>query len=141
VDSTVVEAKIVELLGRRGDRWTVEASPRRDVGWLITLTHPASAGLVIETGAREEVEAIDVGGRILADCTEIDIATAAPHLEHPSLIAGLRTVATAFEWSSREVRALVFLLFEHDHLTLEEAAWLGGFAGSDAPMEPVSPLG
>jgi hypothetical protein len=34
-----------------------------------------------------------------------------------------------------------FLLFEHDHLTLEEAAWLGGFAGSDAPMEPVSPLG
>ena len=76
-----------------------------------------------------------------ATITEVDIAAAAPKLEHPDLIAGLRTIAKAFNWDTLEVRSVAFLLFEHGHLTHDEAAWLSGYDGQNAPMNPISPTG
>jgi hypothetical protein len=107
---------------------------------VITLAHPASAGVITETGATDEAEAVAVSSRVLAASTEIAIASAAPDLAHADLISGLRTVAKAFEWDSREVRAVAFLMFEHDQLSLDETAWLAGYEGIDAPMRAVSPL-
>jgi hypothetical protein len=140
VERSTVETKITESLGQRYDHWSVKASLYPDAGWVITLTHPASAGLIIETGSTDEDEAVAVGGRTLAASTEIDIASAAPDLAHADLISGLRTLAKAFEWDSREVRAVAFLMFEHNHLSLDETAWLAGYEGIDAPMRAVSPL-
>ena len=139
VERSTVEAKIMEALGERLDHWSIEAS--LDSGaWVLTIAHPASAGVIIETGVTDDGEAVAVGSRILAASTEIDIASAAPDLAHADLISGLRTVAKAFEWDSREVRAVAFLMFEHDHLSLDETAWLAGYEGIDAPKTAVSPL-
>jgi hypothetical protein len=138
---STIETSILDWLGPRLGRWTVRASLDLQMGWVITLTHPASAGLTIETGTAVEVDAVETGRRVLAASNEIDIASAAPALEHTDLINGLRTVATMFHWESREVAAVAFLMFEHGHLTLDETAWFSGYEGVGAPMEPRSPLG
>jgi len=138
---SVVEIGITESLGSRRHGWIVDASLSPVEGWVITLTHPASAGLVITTGTADASEAISFGESILAASTEIDIAAAAPHLQHAQLVAGLRTVATMFGWESAEVRAVAFLMFENGHLTLDETSWLSGYEGVGAPMQPRSPRG
>jgi hypothetical protein len=107
----------------------------------VSLTHPASAGLIIPTGSDSVAEAIEIAGRVLSASTEIDIASAAPALEHAELLLGLRTVATMFGWGNREVGAVAFLMFENGHLTLDETAWLAGYEGVGAPMRPHSPVG
>ena len=134
-----VKAKIMESLGQRLDHWSVEATLDPDATWVITLAHPASAGVIIETGATDQAEAVAVSGHLLAASIEIDIASAAPDLAHADLIAGLRTISKAFEWDHREVRAVAFLMYEHGHLNHDETAWLSGYEGIDAPMRAVSP--
>jgi len=57
------------------------------------------------------------------------------------MLLGLRTVASMFGWECREVRAVAFLMFENGHLTHDETAWLSGYEGVGAPMQPRSPLG
>lgn len=136
----MVETRIIELLGPRLDGWAVNASLDMQTGWVIALTHPASAGLIIETGTAIEADAVETGLRVLAVSKEIDIASAAPVLEHADLIMGLRTVATVFGWDTREVGAVAFLMFEHSHLTLSETVWLAGYEGVGAPMVPRNPL-
>jgi hypothetical protein len=140
VERSTVKAKIMESLRQCLDHRSVEASLDSDARWVITLAHPASAGLIIETGATDEVEAVAVGSRVLAASTEIDIASAAPDLAHADHISELRTLAKAFDWDSREVRAVAFLMFDHDQLSLDESVWLAGYEGIDAPMKAVSPL-
>ncbi len=107
----------------------------------MVLTHPASAGLVLESIGADTDDTITAAANALHTITEVDIAAAAPKLEHPDLIAGLRTIAKAFNWDTLQVRSVAFLLFEHGHLTHDEAAWLGGYDGRNAPMNPVSPTG
>jgi hypothetical protein len=77
---------------------------------------------------------------MLGPSTEIDVASAAPDLEHADLISGIRTIAQMFEWESREVRAVAFLMFEHGRLNNDETAWLCGYDGIGAPMKAASPL-
>ena len=139
--SSSIEDAICEWLGPRLDRWTVEASADRQAGWVITLTHPASAGLIIETGTGIEGDAIGTVTRVLAATKEIDIASSAPALEHLDLLLGLRTVAKMFGWENLEAGAVAFLMFENGHLTLDETAWIAGYEGHGAPMRPRSPLG
>lgn len=141
VEGRVVAAKIMESLGPRLDRWRVESNLDAGGCWVITLTHPASAGLVLDTGSTNEGDAIAVGDRILAANTEIDIASAAPDLEHDELILGLRAISKMFEWDNGEVRAVAFLMFEQGQLNVDETAWLSGYEGSNAPMTAASPLG
>jgi hypothetical protein len=62
-------------------------------------------------------------------------------LEHQELAMGVRALTLGFEWSSREVRAVAFLLHEVGALNHEEAAWLAGYEGEGAPMTPASPHG
>ena len=138
---STVETRIAELFGRRLDGWTIEASADSQANWVIALTHPASAGLIIPTGTAVEADAVETARHLLAGSAEIDIATAAPVLEHADLIMGVRTLAKTFRWDSLEVRALAFLMFEQGHLTLDETAWLSGYEGVGAPMQPQSPLG
>lgn len=138
---STVETRIIESLGPCLNGWTVAASIDSEMGWVIALTHPASAGLIVETGTAVEVDAVETGRRVLAASKEIDIACAAPVLQHAELIMDLRAVASAFGWDSREVGAVAFLMFEHGYLTLDETAWLSGYEGVGAPMQPRSPLG
>jgi hypothetical protein len=134
-----IEARIVESLGRRLEGWNIAASMGSDGGWVVAMSHPASAGLHVETGTADEDDAVEIAGRVLEHSAEIDIARAAPVLSHAELVMGLRTIAAMFEWESREVKAVVFLMFEHGHLTIDEATWLAGYEGIDAPMQPRSP--
>lgn len=135
-----VAVQIEEMLGPRLDRWAIEPTTNDRGEWEISLTHPASAGIVILTGRTNPAAAITTASESLNTMTEIDVASAAPSLKHTNLIAGLRTITKAFNWSTQEVRAVAFLLFEFDHLTEDEAAWLSGFEGDGAPMNPVSPI-
>jgi hypothetical protein len=137
---SAVKERIIESLGSRLDGWSVEASADPVAGWNITLSHPASAGLIIETGTTVEADAVETSVRVLTMSRELEIARAAPDLVHSDLVVGLRTVASAFRWDCREVAAVAFLMSEHGHLTLDETSWLSGFEGIGAPMQPSSPL-
>jgi hypothetical protein len=145
VDHSTIAAKVIESLGPRLDRWSVEATRDRFGQWEVALTHPASSGIRFLTSTSDEAEAVAKVAASLATSPtfdrEIAIACAAPDLEHPDLVSGLRTISFSFGWDCRQVRAVAFLMFEHGHLTHDETAWLAGFEGTDAPMEAVSPLG
>ena len=70
---------------------------------------------------------------------EFVVADAAPELEHADIVAGVRSLVTAFDWPTVQARAVAFLLFEADGLTADEAGWLAGFVASDAPMVATPP--
>jgi hypothetical protein len=142
MDARNVANRIKEALGPRRDRWHVEVSSDAVGRWVIALSHPASAGLMVETQATDDDGAVAAGIRMLASAsTEIEVATAAPELEHADLISGLRTISQMFKWDNREVGAIAFLMFEHGHLNQDETAWLSGYQGIGAPMAPRSPIG
>jgi len=120
-------------------RWVL--STERNPGGLVLLAeHPASAGLVLETGTFDR----DLAERHIAwwmRQREFAVADAAPELVHPEAVAGVRTLVQAFEWPTVQVRAVAFLLFEVDVLTADEAGWIAGFVASDAPMVRRPPNG
>lgn len=106
----------------------------------VEMEHPASHGLIFSVEGSTE----DPRGwlrRAIEESKEIAIVSGAPPLEHRRLVLGVRTLIQGFHWSSKEVRSLAFVLYEADALTIDEAAWLAGYCGADAPMSPQSPLG
>ena len=119
-------------------RWTFTA--HRDArGFVVVAEHPASAGLVIETGTLD----YDLAARRISswiDQRELEVADAAPELVHPDTVAGVRALALAFGWPTVQVRAVAFLLFEAGVLTADEAGWLSGFVADDAPMVVTPPI-
>lgn len=141
MDASDVAHQLDEALRPRLTGWTIAAHRRHDDRWTITLTHPASHGLVLELRATEPDTAVTEAAATLAANTEIAIIANAPHLEHVELVLGLRGLASSFKWSYQEVCATAFMLYEHGHLTEPETAWLAGYEGRDAPMSPISPLG
>jgi hypothetical protein len=140
VERPLVATKIVESLGSRLDRWSVEAARALDRRGFVTLSHRRVPVSCRNRCAIDETEAATVAMHMLGPSTEIDVASAAPDLEHADLISGIRTIAQMFEWESREVRAVAFLMFEHGHLNNDETAWLSGYDGIGAPMKAASPL-
>lgn len=119
-------------------RWTL-ALERDARGIVLVAEHPASAGLVIETGTRDhELAARRIASWI--DQRELAVADAAPDLVHPDTVAGVRAMALAFGWPTVQVRGVAFLLFGAGALTADEAGWLSGFVADDAPMVVTSPI-
>jgi hypothetical protein len=120
-------------------RWTL-ALERDARGIVLVAEHPASAGLVIETGTLDH----DLAARRIASWwssqREVAVADAAPDLVHPDTVAGVRHLALAFAWPTVQVRGVAFLLFEAGALTADEAGWLSGFVADDAPMVVTSPI-
>ncbi len=141
MESKLIPIEIERWLGDLGQGWTISASTAADGSWTVQLAHPASSGKVLETGAASEVEALKIAKRWLKSDDEIRIVAAAPLLAHPDLCSGVRTLTQAFDWHNREVRGVVFLMYEHGHLTESEAAWLAGYMGESAPGQAASPLG
>ena len=105
----------------------------------VEMEHPASHGLVfwVESTTKDPRGWLR---RAIEESKEIAIVRGAPALEHHQLVLGVRSLTQGFQWSSTEVRSLAFLLHEVDALTEDEAAWLAGYCGTDAPMPPQSPL-
>ena len=134
-------AEMVEDAAARAPAWVVTGTITRagDQDLLnVELQHPASHGLTFSfaastTDARESLR------QGMQRSEEIAVVNAAPALEHPRLVLGVRSLIQAFQWSSTEVRGLAFLLAEADALNEEEAAWLAGYCGTDAPMSPQAP--
>jgi hypothetical protein len=140
VERPLVATKIVESLGSRLDRWSVEAARALDRRGLVTLSHPASAGLLSKQVPSTKLRRPRWPCTCSGPSTEIDVASAAPDLEHADLISGIRTIAQMFEWEGREVRAVAFLMFEHGRLNNDETARLSGYEEIGAPMNAASPL-
>jgi hypothetical protein len=112
----------------------------RDAGLVVRAEHPASAGLGFDLTGTDDDKAM----RALAEWAkdrEFGLADAAPELEHPEVVLGVRTLALAFGWPAMEVRAVAYLIFESGGLTSMEAGWLAGYAAPDAPMvsQPPAP--
>ena len=119
-------------------RWSF-ALQRDAHGFVLVADHPASAGLMIETGTLDH----DLAARCIASWMgqrEIAVADAAPELVHPDTVAGVRALAVAFDWPTVQVRAVTFLLFEAGVLTADEAGWLSGFVAHHAPMFVTPPI-
>ena len=139
--SVATEDNLLEVARREfgeSSGWVLDV--RREAGgFVVTARHSASNGLVIETGTLKADLAVH---RLVAsiDRREVALANAAPELAHPDTVAGVRTLTTAFDWPTVQVRAVAFLLFGAGVLTAEEAAWLSGFVASDAPMVHTSPI-
>lgn len=119
-------------------RWRISVE-REDSGFVVHAQHPASSGLVLETGTFDG----DAAGEAVAEWIrqpEVAIAEAAPELEHADIAMGVRTLTVAFEWPTVQVRAVAFLLFEAGALSADEAGWLAGFCAYDAPMRSTPPM-
>ena len=139
--SNVVETQLATWLSANSVGWTVVASRDRRGAWLVSLDHPASAGLRIETGATDALEATRIAMKCIKAADEITTASAAPALEHRDLVMEVRTIAQVFDWHTDEIRAVAFMLFSHGHISRGEAAWMSGFLGHGAPRHPVDPVG
>jgi hypothetical protein len=140
-DAVTTEDDLLEVARREfgeSSGW-VPTVGRETSGFVVTAEHPASPGLVIETGTLDGDLAVQ---RIVAgiDRREVALADAAPEFAHPDTVAGVRNLARAFDWPTVQVRAVAFLLFEAGALTADEAAWLTGFVANDAPMVHTPPI-
>jgi hypothetical protein len=118
--------------------WSLR-SERRGGRLSLIAEHPASSGMVLDL----EVSDPKMAQQLDWFCgeREIAVASAAPPLVHPDVVLGVRALARAFEWPTREVKAVAFLMFEAGALSVDETSWLAGYVAEDAPMERVSPLG
>jgi hypothetical protein len=119
-------------------RWTLDLQPEAR-GFVLVADHPASAGLVLETGTLDH----ELAARHISSWMrqrEFAVADAAPELVHPDTVLGVRSLAVAFDWPSVQVRAVAFLLFGAGVLTADEAGWLSGFVADDAPMVVTPPI-
>jgi hypothetical protein len=120
--------------------WSVETLKSSSNRWTVECRHPASHGLDIDVDPTNDAQVVSLtqgwSGR-----REFVIASSAPPLVHPERALSLRTLIDAFQWTAIEVRGLTFVLYEHGFLTLDETAWLAGYAAADAPRRPISPEG
>jgi hypothetical protein len=77
-------------------RWTLTL-PRDARGFILVADHPASAGLIMETGTLDH----DLAARRISSWMhqrEVAVADAAPELVHVDTVAGVRALAQAFDW-------------------------------------------
>jgi hypothetical protein len=64
------------------------------------------------------------------------VVAGAPELTHPDTVMEVRTLTTAFDWSTAEVAAVAVMLHRIGALADDEVSWLRGFAAKDAPLTP-----
>jgi hypothetical protein len=136
-----IEDELVELASHTlvaSSRWRLSVE-RDDRGFTLVAEHPASAGLVLETGTLDRDLAASRISAWIAQ-REIGVADAAPELLHADTVAGVRALAQAFDWPTVQVRAVAFLLYDAGVLAADEAAWLSGFVADDAPMVATPPI-
>jgi hypothetical protein len=136
-----IEDELVELASHTlvaSSRWRLTVE-RDDRGFTLVAEHPASAGLVLETGTLDRDLAASRISAWIAQ-REIGVADAAPELLHADTVAGVRALAQAFDWPTVQVRAVAFLLYDAGVLAADEAAWLSGFVADDAPMVATPPI-
>jgi len=133
VDVAELQSAFADLLGERASDWTVEWESSADI-FTVTLSHPASAGLAFDIEATAAGTAAAIAASTLRNVPELDIVAAAPEVLHERLVQGVRTLTRAFGWTNVEVRSVVFLLWECDLLTHDEAGWLAGYEGASAPF-------
>jgi hypothetical protein len=136
-----IEDELVELASHKlgaSSRWRLTVE-RDDRGFTLVAEHPASAGLVLETGTLDRDLAASRISAWIAQ-REIGVADAAPELVHADTVAGVRVLAQAFDWPTVQVRAVAFLLYDAGVLTADETAWLSGFVADDAPMVATPPI-
>jgi hypothetical protein len=118
------------------DRLTLQRDAR---GFVLVADHPASAGVVIETGTLDH----DLAARRISSWIrqrEVAVADAAPELVHLDTVAAVRTLALAFDWPTAQVGAVAFLLFEAGVLIADEAGWLSGLVADDVPTVVTPPI-
>ena len=136
-----IEDELAELASHKlgaSSRWRLTVE-RDDRGFTLVAEHPASAGLVLETGTLDRDLAASRISAWIAQ-REIGVADAAPELVHADTVAGVRVLAQAFDWPTVQVRAVAFLLYDAGVLTADETAWLSGFVADDAPMVATPPI-
>ena len=134
-----VSARLSYALRKHSPGWhvTCERTPH-DI--LITATHAASPGLRFEYPAEwDDDTVVEIARAHWQHHEEIRIASAAPKIVNRQAVEGLRTMIAALRWTSVDVRAVSFLMWELGQLTREEAAWIAGYLGADAPNHPIYP--
>jgi hypothetical protein len=142
-DRTVtVEDDLLAVARRQlapSSQWAL-STERNAGGFVLVAEHPASAGLMFETGTFDSDEAERHIAWLMRQ-REFPVADAAPELAHPDTVSGVRGLVVAFNWPTVQVRAVAFLLFDAGVLTADEAGWLAGFVALDAPMVTSRPDG
>lgn len=136
-DVANLQSQLTQLLQQRSPAWELSCETSESGAYTISLSHPASHGLIYIVEEHDSDAVVRVASAWLADNEELSIADAAPTLAHPELVLGLRTLTAAFDWPNEQVRSVAFLLAETEALNREEAAWLAGFVGSNAPGQVV----
>lgn len=125
VEISNVVRQLLHESGAQG--WSVEV--RDKGGWTVELTHPASHGLVLETGSGSVAEAIERARQWIDSTDEVRVAGSAPVLSHPDLVLELRGLAAAFQWEPHEIAGVVRMLESYEVIASDEANWL-------APRDP-----
>jgi hypothetical protein len=138
-DVVRIEQAVLDELPATARPWTVTVSHRDDVGrWSIDIAHEASNGFGFQLASTSADAVIARLPELMARHEEeLRRIAAAPPLTNASWVIEARTLASIFNWTKTEVRAVVRLL-EREHLTPDEAEWLIEWIGRDAPApEPA----
>jgi hypothetical protein len=135
MDDVLRIEKVVEnLLPKTARPWTVTVA-RHDgrIQWSIDVAHEASNGFCFELASARADDVLARLPELLAvRSEELRRLAAAPPLTNASWVMEARTLASIFNWTKTEVRAVVRML-QREHLTDDEAEWLIEWIGRDAP--------
>jgi len=134
-----VSARLSYALRKHSSGWHVTCE-RTAHDILITATHAASRGLTFEYPADwDDDTVVEIARAHWQHHEEIRITSAAPKIVNRRAVEGLRTVIAALGWTSVDVRAVSFLMWELGQLTRDESAWIAGYLGTDAPNRLIFP--
>lgn len=131
-----IKASVMSMLPPAKIAWNVIVSKNPHTGgWAVQLDHEASHGLGFDMG--ESRGNADETISRLADWlthrkAELDRIAVAPALSNADSVMEIRTLASIFNWSKSEVRAVVRFV-ERWTLTEDEAEWLISTIGHDGP--------
>ncbi len=140
-DVARIKASVIALLPLSKRPWEVIVSENPNTGgWVVDLYHEASHGLSLDMGqsgasADETIAAVAemLGNR----GAELDRVAAAPLLSHAEAVMEIRSLASIFNWSKFEVKAVVRFV-ERWTLSTDEAEWLISTIGHEGPKPPSS---
>lgn len=132
-DEDLVLAGLEAAIGEpRG--WTFRCE-LGDGGYIVYAEHPASFGLIWDTATVDPSLAV-VRALGFLEQRELAVVDGAPELTHPDTAMEVRSLTSAFDWSTAEVAAVAMMLLRIGALAEDEVSWLRGFAATDAPLTP-----
>lgn len=139
-DTEAVRSTVAAMLPASVRPWSIRVRRNEhDVGWVIDFSHEASSGFGLMVRFADVDEAIASATRGLAhNESELRRVAAAPLLTNPDAFMEVRGLASIFNWSRLEVRAVVSMMQRWVPWSTDEVGWFRTWIGHDGDIPAPS---